>query len=540
MKLVSVAEMQAIERAADASGLTYAEMMENAGRGLAEVLKELFADVQQPSAMALVGSGNNGGDALVALAHLAQAGWRVLAYLVRPRKKKDPLIQRLKDAGGELTSAEEDNDIRQLTSALQAHDVLLDGVLGTGIKLPLKDQVAVVLDAVRQTIAVAPNPPLVVAVDCPSGVDCASGEVAQETIPADVTVTMAAVKEGLLRLPAYGLLGELRLVDIGLSPKLKPWKAVHRFVADEHMVHEVLPARPLDAHKGTFGTALVIAGSVNYTGAAALAGEAAYRSGAGLVTLAVPFPLHSALAGTFPEATWLLLPHELGVISEDAAQVVLEHLQRVTAMLVGPGFGLEETTGEFIRHLFGVEDRGRHPIGFVPSAEKEGTAKSAKLPPLVLDADGLKLIAQISNWPEVLPKPAVLTPHPGEMAVLTGLEKKEIQAERMAIAEKYAQQWGHVVVLKGAFSVVASPEGESTVIPVATPALARAGTGDVLAGLIVGLMAQGVAAYPAAIAGAWIHAQAGLLAAELMGNTASVLAGDVLALVPEVINRLGE
>jgi NAD(P)H-hydrate epimerase len=165
--------------------------------------------------------------------------------------------------------------------------------------------------------------------------------------------------------------------------------------------------------------------------------------------------------------------------------------------------------------------------------------KSEKLPPLVFDADGLKLLAKIPDWAKTLPTPAILTPHPGEMSVLTGLSVEEIQTDREGIAARFAKEWGHVVVLKGAFTVVAAPDGRSTVIPFATSALARAGTGDVLAGLIVGLRAQGVDAYEAAVAGAWIHARAGLEAAEALGGTASVLAGDVLEAVPDVLAELG-
>jgi NAD(P)H-hydrate epimerase len=158
---------------------------------------------------------------------------------------------------------------------------------------------------------------------------------------------------------------------------------------------------------------------------------------------------------------------------------------------------------------------------------------------VVLDADGLKLVAKIKDWPNLLPAPAVLTPHPGEMAALTGLTIDEIQKDRRAIAERFAREWGHVVVLKGAFTLVAAPDGRTTLIPVASAALARAGTGDVLAGLIVGLRAQGAKAYEAAVAGAWIHAQAGLFAARKLGTTASVLAGDVLASVSDVLSDLG-
>lgn len=542
MKLVTVAEMQAIEREADASGLSYERMMENAGSGLAEVVAEVYGDLKDGGALGLVGSGNNGGDALVALSVLAGQGWMASAYIVRPRPADDPLVVRLYEAGGKIYQAAEDEGFASLKALLSQHAVVLDGVLGTGARLPLKAEVAGALDEARRTIQRLEAPPRVVAVDCPSGVDCDSGQAASECIPADLTVTMAAVKRGLLAFPAFSLVGDLRVVGIGLPDEgaaLQAWQSVRRVVPTAERIRQVLPERPADAHKGTFGTALIAAGSVNYTGAALLSGEAAYRIGAGLVTMAVPAPLHAVLAGQLPEATWLLLPHDAGVIAPGAADVILKNLGRATAMLVGPGFGMEDATRDFLARLIGSDSRpSRGGIGFVRQAKTGAPSEQATLPPLVIDADGLKLLARLPDWPARLPVPAVLTPHPGEMAVLTGLSTEEIQADRLGVAGRFSQEWGHVVVLKGAFTVIAAPDGQEAVIPVATAALARAGTGDVLAGLIAGLRAQGVEAYPAAIAGAWIHAQAGLRAAEMLGSTASVLAGDVLEAVIEVISEL--
>jgi NAD(P)H-hydrate epimerase len=354
---------------------------------------------------------------------------------------------------------------------------------------------------------------------------------------------MAAVKQGLLKLPAYELVGELRLVGIGALENLKTWQSVTGQVADDEQMRLLLPQRPADAHKGTFGTVLVAAGSINYTGAAYLAGKAAYRIGAGLVTLAVPAPIHAALAGQLPEATWVLLPHEMGVIAAAAADVLLKNLERVTTLLVGPGLGLEDTTGDFLQALLKAGAAGKsvhNRLGFVRSGEAgTGNIPSAiPLPPLVVDADGLKLLARLENWPGRLPAMTVLTPHPGEMAVLTGLNVETIQQDRQGIAARFAKAWGHVVVLKGAFTVIAAPDGDSTTIPVATPGLARAGSGDVLAGVIAGLRAQGVGAYEAAVAGTWIHARAGLAATDMLGNSASVLAGDLLETIPDILAEL--
>jgi NAD(P)H-hydrate epimerase len=519
MKLVSVAEMQAIEREANAHGITYAVMMENAGRGLADVVSEEYGFLQEGGVLGLVGSGNNGGDTLVALALLAEHGWRARAYIIRPRPADDPLMERLIVHGGEVIAHESDPHLKMLGEWLGNSAIVLDGILGTGFRLPLKPELGDVMGFIRDFLSGMAEPACVVAVDCPSGVDCDSGEAAPECFPAELTVTMAAIKQGLLKFPAYSLVGELRVVGIGLPEAgqvFESWRKVTCEVPDEDWVRGALPVRPLDAHKGTFGTALVVAGSTSYTGAALLAGQAAYRIGAGLVTLAVPEPLHAALSGQFPEATWALLPHENGYLRAEAVTQVSKNLSRTTAMLVGPGFGLEGTTGEFLRQLLEQKD----------------------LPPLVLDADGLKLLARIPEWHHKLPGPAVLTPHPGEMSVLTGLPVGQIQADRRQTAARFSREWGHVVILKGAFSVIAAPDGRMAVIPVATPALARAGTGDVLAGLVVGLRAQGVAAYEAAVAGAWIHAYAGLRAITAVGNPASVLAGDILHSTIDVLSDL--
>ena len=539
MKLVTVPQMHLIEQEADGNGLSYEKMMENAGYNLSrEVLRLAYAheDEEEIQVLGLVGPGNNGGDTLVTLARLAEKGWTARAYLIHRKATGDALIKRLEEADGEVYQAEKDDSFQQLQAFLESADVVLDGVLGTGAKLPLKDEIRAALAAVQGIVNEMEWPPYIIAVDCPSGVDCDSGQAAQETIPADATVTMAAIKPGLLKLPAYDLIGELRVVEIGWLDDLQTWQAVNDEVADEKLALTILPSRPTDAYKGTFGTACITAGSINYTGAALLAGKAAYRIGAGLVTLAIPASLHGSLAGQFPEATWVLLPNEMGVISSGAAEVLIKNLERATALLVGPGLGLEDTTRDFIANLLnGSTEKPAHGrMGFVHGSG-ETNLKSVSLPPMVFDADGLKLLAKLPDWQKLLPAPAILTPHPGEMSILTGLSVEEIQKDRLIVARKFAQEWGHVVVLKGAFTVIAAPDGRTTTIPVASPALARAGTGDVLAGLITGLRAQRVEAYDSARAGAWIHAQAGLSAAGFLGSTGAVMAGDLLESIPDVI-----
>lgn len=515
MKLVTVSQMRSIEKEADAKGVSYAQMMENAGRRLAEIVHAIGQEHDWKTVAGIVGSGNNGGDTLVALTWLAEAGWRTYAYLVNRKTIGDELVTRYLGAGGDAAQFTNDPGFDSLHGFLEEADVLLDGLLGTGIKLPLRNDAALVLQGTTLILADLEITPFIVAVDCPSGVDCDTGACADETLHADITLTMAAVKQGLLKLPAFEYVGALDLVDIGLPENLEAWNALDTDVADADRVSALLPDRSPASHKGTFGTAFVTAGSTSYTGAALLAGKAAYRIGTGLVTMAVPEPLHFALAGHLPEATWIQLSHEHGFISEEACYQVLTSLERATAILIGPGLGSKHTTKLFVEHL-------------LPYLEI----------PVVIDADGIRHLVGIHDWHKKLNFMAVLTPHPGEMSALTGLSLNEIQSNREEIAGKYAKAWGHVVVLKGAFTVVASPGGCKTIIPVATPALARAGTGDVLAGLIVGLRAQGVDAYEAAITGAYIHAQAGLRAADLLGTTASVLASDVLDSVPDIISEL--
>ncbi len=539
MKLLSVAQMRAVEKEADASGLSYEKMMENAGKALAAMILAEFADEeQQLTAVGLVGTGNNGGDTLVCLDALVEAGWSASAYLVGNRPENDALVDNLKKKEVQIVSGINDKNFEILDELVTQSDILLDGVLGTGIKLPLRGEAAEVLGH----LSARKELPLVVAVDCPSGVDCDSGACAPEVIPAAVTVCMAAIKQGLLSFPAFEKAGNLTVVSIGLPEGLKSWdKTDHAVVAQTEVAH-LVPPRPMTAHKGTFGTALVAAGSINFTGAAYLSAKAAYRIGAGLVRLAVAGPLHTALAGQLPEVTWLILPHDTGVIAESAADILLKNLDKADVLLIGPGFGMEDTTGDFIRRLLSEEpSHAAHTaIGFLGATDSKAKkgAPETNLPPMVVDADGLKLLAKLEDWAKLLPKNSVLTPHPGEMAVLTGLKIDQIQSKRVETALKYAKKWNQVVVLKGALTVIASPDQKARIIPVATAALARAGTGDVLAGIIAGLIAQGVPSFDAATAGAWIHAHAGLEAEAFLEGSASVLASDVLESIPAVLSKL--
>jgi NAD(P)H-hydrate epimerase len=528
--------MRAVERAADASGLTYDRMMQHAGRAVAQAILSRCAPLGGKQVLVLAGTGNNGGDGLVAAGALAEAGAEIAVYLTRERHADDPHLDRLRERGVFIAVAEQDQRSRVLKLQVGKADILLDAVLGTGFRLPLQGPSQTALKAAGQALDSRDRRPFVVAVDCPSGVDCDSGEAAPEALAADLTVTLAAGKPGLFRQPAAGLLGELVVGDIGLPSDDPGLTSIELEVAEAAIVRGWLPQRPRAAHKGTFGRALVVAGSIQFPGAAALAARSAYLVGAGLVTAAVPAPVQTMIAGSLPEATWIPLPHLEGGLAVEAAALLREDLGKSEAVLLGPGLGLLPATADFLAEILGARRSRR--MGFQASELSQAPSRVA-LPPAVVDADGLKLLAQLDNWPELLPLNSVLTPHPGEMSILSGETIEAVQADRLTSATRWADTWGHIVVLKGACTVVAAGQAQATVIPVATPALARAGTGDVLAGAVVGLLAQGLPAYRAAVLGAYLHARAGVLAAASVGNSASVLAGDVASALPRALNELG-
>ncbi len=532
MRLWTVQEMRAVEEEAHANGISYDQMIEEAGQGVADTLDELYGNEEQVSCVVgLVGGGRNGSDTLSALIELAEKGWEARAYLLRDLPTDDVWKRRAADADIEMMVMAEDAGFEALEEWLEDADVLLDGLIGTGARLPLRDDVAQLLEKVF----LLSEDVLIVAVDCPSGMDCETGEVSDVMLDAEMTICIHAVKAGQLKLPAFEYLGLLEVVPLTLPNNLTSVPKVDRRVATRFDAFCALPERPADSHKGMFGNALIAAGSIQYTGAAQLAALAAIRIGTGLVRLAVPGPLHLALASSIPEVTWLMLPHEMGVISAGAEEVLLKNFEGVDALLLGPGWGREETTGEFLRRLLsGGEHLQRRGIGFVAERETSHEAKTV-LPPLVIDADGLRLLAKLPNWSDLLPEGTILTPHPGEMAALTGWTVDQIQADRIEAALHFAALWKQVVVLKGAFTVVASPDGKITVIPVATAALAHPGTGDVLSGILVGLRAQGGEAYAVAVAGAWFHANAGVAAEKRFASPIPVAARDIINMLPEVL-----
>ncbi len=321
-------------------------------------------------------------------------------------------------------------------------------------------------------------------------------------------------------------------------------KAAQAKVLTDADIKKMLPDRPDDANKGTFGKAMVVAGSINYIGAAALAVEGAMRSGAGLVTLACAGDLLSILAVKLTECTFLPLPSDLGVVTPHAADKLLASIKGYDTLLVGCGLSTEKETGLFLRNLLSQPEAVAHPaasrpIGFATrvSTTSGEEGERASLPKMVVDGDGLNLLAQWDEWPERLPDGSVLTPHPGEMARLTGKTVDEVQADRVAIAQEHAAKWKQVVVLKGAATVIAEPGGKAYLSPFSNPALATAGTGDVLAGTIAGFLAQGLEPQEAACVGVYLHGKAGEIMREQFG-VAGGLAGDLARLMPQAQQAL--
>jgi hydroxyethylthiazole kinase-like uncharacterized protein yjeF len=536
-KVVSVEQMRRVEMEADAAGLTFSRMMENAGRSVARAIAREYGPLAGQKITVLAGPGNNGGDGLVAAHWLAMEGADVEVFLAKERPSSDPNLLRL--VGGKIPVQDltQEAQQREWDARLRRTDIFVDAVFGTGTRPPLKGAPADWLAKAKASLEARKEAPIVVSVDCPSGLDCDTGEVAPETMRASLTVTLAAVKQGLLRFPGAEYVGRIVVGEIGLSPEC----AALRDVALEFPLPEELrpwlPPRPRFSHKGTFGRTVIVAGSINFPGAAVLAARSSYRVGAGLVTLAVPSAVFQVGAPQIPEATWMILPDELGVIAADAADILMRGMGEAQALVLGPGFGLQKTTGEFLRRLMSPPATAHPHLGF--AAPLHGNEKvSFPWPRMLVDADGLKLLRQLDRWWDLLPPGSVLTPHPGEMAILSGLTRDEIQADREGVARRFAKAWNVVLVLKGAFSLVASPQGRTAVIPFATPALARAGTGDVLSGAIGGLMAQGVPSWEAAVLGAYLHGRAGELAAERWGNTAAVTAGDVCDAIGEALAEL--
>jgi len=560
MKLLTANQMRALEKRADASGNTFSMMMERAGQAVADAIIERWG--ANHSVIVLVGPGNNGGDGLVCARYLHDAGTRVSLYLWKRAPRDDDENYRLcVERKISVTRAEDDNEFKSLKQRINESSIIVDALLGTGVTRPIEGLLKDLLASLHNQLSnyrtnqltelippsLAPrHPPYIVAIDLPSGLNPDTGALDPAALNADLTVTFAFPKIGQLAFPGANAVGELVIADIGIKEE---WADAERYgerslldVATAREIATMLPVRSRDSHKGTFGKAMLCVGSVNYVGAAYLSGTAATHAGAGLVTLALARTIYPMIASVSHETTFVVLPDDLGVLVPDAVKVLGNHLTDYDALLIGCGFGRDPKTVEFVQKLLGLDTKTKTQMGF--TTETREIKETRELPLMVIDADALYALSQSGEWwTRLASNSAILTPHPGEMAMLTGLSHAEIQADRVNIAKKFATQWNQVVVLKGAFTVVASPDPSTplrvraTLLPFATPALATAGTGDVLAGAIVAMLAQKLHPFDAAVAGAYLHGLAGEIAEKEIGQ-AGVVAGDLIPRLPEAIRKI--
>ncbi len=549
MKVFTVSQMIAAEKAADAAGVAYAQMMEHAGQTVAEAILARYP-VAEARVLVLVGPGNNGGDGLVCGRYLAQAGADVAFYLSKPRDlATDANYAQIQQMGLFAVAAGFDQRFRVLRTRLSVSDLVVDALLGTGVTRPIGGDLAKLMRQLQAGVAerrtalhepshprlvslTPPRPalspastsspravpsayPIIVAVDCPSGLNCDTGELDALAVPADLTVTFAGPKRGHFIFPGAAACGELVVADISIPPDLPVVQAVNVEVVTAVHAHTLLPARPQDGHKGSFGKVLIAAGCDQYRGAPVLAARGAFRAGAGLVALATPDVVRQTAVVALPEATYPLITAEQVLSAQDAAQL-LPTLPQYDALLVGPGLGGTTVGQTAVEFLFAL-------------------LAAPYLPPMVLDADGLNGLAQLPDWPRLLPPDTILTPHPAEMARLMGIPLANLLArDRVEVAREQAQAWGQIVLLKGAYTVVAAPDGRVTILPFANPVLAVGGSGDVLSGVIVALLGQGVRPYEAAILGGYLHGAAGAL---YPGDT-GLLASELADLLPRAIQLL--
>lgn len=526
LKVVTAAQMTALEQESDQQGTSTDTLMQTAGLAVAEYVRERLGGVAGARVVILVGPGNNGADGLVTGRHLRRWGAEVTACLLTGRPEVDPKLDLARDYGVDLLDLAGSAGLEQLDTLISHSLLVIDAILGTGRSRPLQGLVREAL--LRVAVSRKGNRgPLLLAVDLPTGLDADTGSVDEATPTMDSTLALGFPKAGLLTFPGAERVGELVTLGIGL-PEGVGEDGVALELMTPNWVASRLPPRPLNSHKGTYGHLLVVAGSRNYVGAACLVARAAHRTGAGLVTLATPRSVYPIVAAQLTETIHLPLPEdEEGRIHPDAAHEVREALPRYDAMAVGSGMGQSNGVADFIEGLL--------------------LAGSTLNLPVLVDADGLNSLARRRDWWRRRSGPLVLTPHPSEMATLTDLSTAEVQRRRIAVARERAAEWQAVVVLKGAFTAIAERvlsdtrekgrEGLVRLSPFVNPGLASSGTGDVLTGIIGSLLAQGMDPFDAAGCGVYLHGQAAHLVTAERGFT-GLLASEVADAVPGAYGSL--
>lgn len=491
--IATAAQMRASEAQLMADGTSEAALIARAGGAVVQVILHRFTC--QPSVLVLAGPGHNGADALVVAAQLAQHGRQVT--LICWRRVPDAWLLAATTAGVQHII---DWDAATLALACASVDLIVDGLLGIGTNRPLSGDVLTIVQAINQR---PPHLPCV-AIDLPSGCVADSGVLLGTVVRADLTIATGPRKIGLCYLPAMDAAGEVVSVDIGIDLAALPYHALTTAWA-----HAQRPARPPDSYKGTYGTLSVWAGSAQFPGAAYLATAAAARVGAGIVSLATSSAL-APLLWRLPESTLTLLD---GDVAHDSVALTDP---RFTALLIGPGLGRSDAVAQLLGAVLAPACIGDRPG--------------------LLDADALALLGRDPQWyTRLAPQRYVLTPHLGELRRLCGGVLPDLLPHQ--IATHCAQTWQQIVVMKGSTSLIAHPDGRLLVWPHPNPALATAGSGDILAGIIAGLLTQGVSPWAAAGVGVYIQGQVAHILRTQQGD-AGTLASDALPLIPQVLKSL--
>lgn len=515
MKVVTAQEMRQIDQQTiEQIGIPGAVLMEHAGSAVVRILREHFPECQRVGIV--VGKGNNGGDGLVVARQLAHAGQPIQIFLVSPPESfaGDALtnLQIAQNLALPITPVLSDGELRGLKSQLASSDLIVDSVFGTGLRGGVHGFIGDVIECINRS-----GKP-VVAIDLPSGLSADTGIAEGVCVQASHTVTVGLPKRGNLIHPGAALTGKLDVVDIGFPSSVIAAQDIQINWTRPSDAARILPPRPTHSHKGTYGRVFVAAGSVGMTGAAALTSAGALRAGAGLVTLGTPKNLNPILEVKLTEVMTLPLPETAeGSLALEAKVDIIEAIERTKPVLaIGPGLSQHPET-----------------VSLVHSVIRESDT------PTVIDADGINALARSKEILSSLSPQTVLTPHPGEMARLLGGTIEALERDRIGLAQRFAQDHNVTLVLKGAPTVVAREDGEVWINSTGNAGMATGGMGDVLTGLIAGLMAQKISAFDAAVLGVYLHGLAADLVAKKIGLH-GLMAGDVLNNVPEAIKRCGE
>jgi ADP-dependent NAD(P)H-hydrate dehydratase / NAD(P)H-hydrate epimerase len=504
-RVISAAEVRALDAASAGYGMPVSSLMENAGAYLAQVAQRLVSATGR--LFYLCGPGNNGGDGLVAARHSAQHGRKVLVELV------GTLEQLQGDALRNCTALQAVGiGPAPITESPGPGDVIVDCLFGTGLSRPADGAAAKAIDRINAWRAAGAT---VLAADVPSGLAADTGQTVGPAVRADATVTFGFLKRGLVLQPGAALAGDVHIADVGIPRAclgVLSEPGVYELEAAD--VLERLPAREAHGHKGTYGHVLVVGGGPGHTGAAALAAIGALRGGAGLVTVAARPEQLAEISRHAPEIMGVALPG-LGPLGLSDVNALMDALDGKDALVFGPGLWRGEETGRLLGTL--LED--------APC-------------PTVLDADGLNVLVGHLDLLQKAKAELLLTPHPGEFARLVGKSPADVNLDRLGNARAFALQHQLVLALKGSRTVVARDDGALFVCPTGNPGMATGGTGDVLAGLCGALIAQGLSADDAALVGVWVHGRAGDLAAQTTGRL-GLLASDVLGALGAVWVQLG-